>query len=216
MYAQPYPVSTPEFAAPLPPAKYPRQTGPLPIEYSPTLSTAPVLKSDVRPHVPSNISAPTPYLYPHAPAPGIGLAPGPVPMMGGLQQGSGSGSGSGQGRAYFPLLPATPQQPRHVGGYSSQPMSRNVSGYSSTPMSRDASGGLSAQSAQSGSGSAGSRSGGSRRSGVSDGGQGGMLIGMARGRGEMRRRPSLAETEPPPELPRFSPETREGVGKGFG
>ncbi|KFY72371.1 hypothetical protein V499_07510 [Pseudogymnoascus sp. VKM F-103] len=131
--------------------------------------------------------------------------------MGGSQQGgSGSSSGQGQGRAYFPLLPTNPQQPRRVGGYSSQPMSRNVSGYSSAPMSRDASAGLSAQS---GSGSGGSRSGGSRRSGGSDGG---MPMGMARGRGEMRRRPSLAETEPPPELPRFSPETREGVDMGFG
>jgi hypothetical protein len=44
-----------------------------------------------------------------------------------------------------------------------------------------------------------------------------MVVGMARGRGEVRgRRPSLAETEPPPELPRFSPETREGVDMGFG
>lgn len=212
MYTHPYPLSTPDFAAPLPPAKYPRQTGPLPIEYAPALSTAPVLKSDARPHAATTISAPAPYLYPHAPAPGPGLAPGPSSATGGSQQGSGSGSGSGQGRAYFPLMPSTPQQPRRVGGYSSQPMSRNVSGYSSAPMSRDASGGLSAHS---GSGSGGSRSGGSRRSGASDG-AGGMPIGMARGRGQMRgRRPSLAETEPPPELPRFSPETREGIGKGF-
>lgn len=43
-----------------------------------------------------------------------------------------------------------------------------------------------------------------------------MPIGIVRGRGEGRaRRPSLAETEPPPELPRFSPETGEGIGKGF-
>lgn len=205
MYTQPYPMSTPDFAAPLPPAKYPRQTGPLPIEYSPTVSTTPVLKSDARPHIPSTVSSPTPYLYPHAPPPGPGLAPGSS-AMGGSQQGS--GSGSGQGRPYFPVLPSPPQQPRHVGGYSSQPMSRNVSGYSSAPMSRDASGGLSAQS---GSGSGGSRSGGSRRSGGSEAGTGGMPMGIARG-----RRPSLAETEPPPELPRFSPETREGVGKRLG
>ncbi|OBT62385.1 hypothetical protein VE03_08516 [Pseudogymnoascus sp. 23342-1-I1] len=210
MYNQPYPVSTPDFAAPLPPAKYPRQTGPLPIEYSPTLSTAPVLKSDVRPHAPTTISAPTPYLYPHAPAPGPGLAPAQAPALGGAQQGSGSGSGSAQGRAYFPLMPTTPLPSRRVGGYSSQPMSRNVSGYSSAPMSRDASGGLSAQSGS------GSGSGGSRRSAGSEG-AGGMPVGMARGRGEVRgRRPSLAETEPPPELPRFSPETREGVDNGFG
>ncbi|KFZ04313.1 hypothetical protein V501_09199, partial [Pseudogymnoascus sp. VKM F-4519 (FW-2642)] len=45
MYTQPYPISTPDFSAPLPPAKYPRQTGPLPIEYAPALSTAPVLKT---------------------------------------------------------------------------------------------------------------------------------------------------------------------------
>lgn len=216
MYTQPYPISTPDFAAPLPPAKYPRQTGPLPIEYAPALSTAPGLKSDTRPHVAGTISAPTPYLYPHAPAPGPGLAPASASAMGGPQQGSGSGSGSGQGRAYFPLVPSAQQQPRRVGGYSSQPMSRNVSGYSSAPMSRDASGGLSAQS---GSGSGGSRSGGSRRSNLSDAGGGGvgMPLGMARGRGEMRgRRPSLAETEPPPELPRFSPETRDLAGKGLG
>ncbi|KFY52472.1 hypothetical protein V496_08418, partial [Pseudogymnoascus sp. VKM F-4515 (FW-2607)] len=141
IYTQPYPISTPDFATPLPPAKYPRQTGPLPIEYAPALSTAPVLKSDARPNVATTISAPTPYLYPHAPAPGPGLAPGLAPTMGGAHQGSGSGSGSGQGRSYFPLMPTTPLPPRRVGGYSSQPMSRNVSGYSSAPMSRDASGG---------------------------------------------------------------------------
>ncbi|KFY65873.1 hypothetical protein V497_01249, partial [Pseudogymnoascus sp. VKM F-4516 (FW-969)] len=94
MYTSPYPVSTPDFSAPPAPTKYPRQTGPLPIEYAPAISTAPLLKSDTRPNMASTVSAPTPYLYPHAPAPSSSLAPSPAPPMGGQS----SGSGSGQGR----------------------------------------------------------------------------------------------------------------------